>query len=175
MPLTRTQKEQRVTEVTESLKDAVSLVFLSYDALDVVTTEELRDTLHEQGVTLRMMPKRLLKIVAKNIELDFDPVQQAGQMAVVWGSDPIAPAKALFGFAKKHKEIRLVAGTMDGKLLDEAQVKALAQIPGREQLLAQLVSVLAGPMRGFVSVLSGNTRKLVYVLQAVKEAKEKSA
>jgi len=173
MALTRQQKEQRIKTTTEDLSGAVSYVFLSYDAFNVEDVEELRGQMHEQGVSMRVMPKRLLKIVLQNVELDFDPTQVDGQLAVVWGSDAVAPAKVLYEFAKERDNLKLVAGAMDGSPLSAEEVTALAQLPGREELLAKLVGTLAGPISGFQSVLSGVQRNAVYVLTAVKEQKEK--
>ena len=172
MALTRQQKEARVAEATEALSSAVSYVFMSYDGLTVTDMNDLRAKLHAEGVGMRVIPKRLARIVTKNVELDFDPTTVEGQLAVVWGNDAVAPAKVLHGFVKEHENAQMVAGAMDGSLLSTDEVKALAQLPSREELLAKLVGTLAGPISGFQSVLSGVPRSAVYVLTAIKESKE---
>jgi large subunit ribosomal protein L10 len=172
MPLTRQQKEERVAQTTNDLKEAVSCVFMGYDGLNVTDLEELRGLLYEQGARLRVLPKRLLRLVMKNIALDFDPTQVAGQIAVVWGNDAIAPAKVIHTFARKRSEIMwIVAGAMAGTLLEQKQVIALAQLPGREQLLGQLLNVISSPMRGLIVTLSGVQRNFVYALKAIAEKK----
>src|SRR5688572_20203396 len=113
MPLTRQQKEQRIAEVQAGLSGATSVVFVAYNALTVTEVNELRDSLHDSGGTLRVIPKRLLKIVLGTLQVEFDPLAHEGQLAVVWGSDAVAPAKALNKFAREHAEkIRLLAGTL---------------------------------------------------------------
>lgn len=172
MPLTRQQKEERVATTSADLKEAVSCVFIGYDGLNVTDLEELRDLLHKENARLRVLPKRLLRLVMQKIALDFDPTAVAGQIAVVWGNDAIAPAKVLHQFAKTRSEILwIVAGAMEGTLLEQKQVIALAQLPGREQLLGQLANVIASPMRGLVMTLSGVQRNFVYALKAVADKK----
>ena len=145
MALTREQKEQAVAETTEALSGAMSYVVVSYDALTVTDSEELRGKMAEAGVSLRVLPKRLLKIVLEKVELDFDPTQQEGQLAVAWSDDPVAPAKVLDEFVKEHENVSMVAGAMEGSLLSQDEVGALAKLPSREELLAKLVGSLASP------------------------------
>lgn len=171
MALTRKQKEERVAQVEKDLTGATAVVFAAYDALSVEQSETLRSQLHEQGAKMRVVPKRLLRLVTKAIELNFDPTTISGQVAVVWGSDAVFPAKTVFDFAK-NESIRLVAGTLDGALLTTEQVTALAQLPSREQLLAQLVGTMVGPIRGLQTVFTGAQRQLVQVLAAVADQKQ---
>ncbi|MEK7557419.1 MAG: 50S ribosomal protein L10 [Patescibacteria group bacterium] len=175
MALTRQQKEQAVQEVSEALPAATSVVFVGFSGLTVTDVTELRDKLYAAGGRMRVMPKRLLKIALKNAKLDYDPATYDGQMAVVWGTDAVTPAKIMYEFAKKKADaLRLLAGVLEGNTLSLEEITSLAQLPSREQLLAQLVGVLASPARGLVQVLSGIPRSLVYVLHAVKENKEKA-
>lgn len=176
MALTRQQKEEQVQSVAQSMGEATAAVFIAFNGVSLADMTELRDKLHAAGCRMRVVPKRLLKLAAKNAELDFDPTQAEGQVAIAWGGDAVAPAKVLHDFVKTRKDnMSLIAGSLEGEVLSQEQVLALAALPSRDQLLGQLVSVLAGPMRGFAQVLSGVPRAAVYVLQAVKEQKEKQA
>jgi large subunit ribosomal protein L10 len=173
MPLTRQQKEERVTKTTKDLEGAASYVFVAYDGLNVTDMGELRGLLHEQGANLRVLPKRLLRIVMQNIKQDFDPTTIKGQVAIAWGNDVVAPAKVLYDFAKTRAEIlQLVGGAIEGTLLEKMQVIALAQLPGKDQLRAQLLSVMMGPTRGLVTTLSGVQRNFVYGLKALADKKQ---
>lgn len=172
MALTRQQKEDRVAKAEKMVSEATSIVFLSYDGLTVEDSETLRDQLSEQGARLRIMPKRLLKLVMDRANVAFNPVEQAGQIAFAWGSDAIAPAKVLFGFAKKHDNVKIVAGVMEGRVLTGSEVQQLATLPGRDELRAQLVGTIAGPIRGFVSVLAGTERNFLYALSAIRDKKQ---
>ena len=173
MALTRQQKEQRVAEAQEAIAGATSVVFMAYDALGVTDLEELRDALHREGARVRVMPKRLLKRVLESAKLEFDPTAQSGQLAIVWGNDAVAPAKVLYTFAKKREHVQLIAGSLEGKLLQQSEILALAQLPTRLELLAQLVGTMVNPLRGLQTVLNGVQRQTVYVLAALVEQKQK--
>lgn len=160
--------------MSSALPEAVSAAFVAFDGLNVTDVTQLRDDLYKVGAKMRVLPKRLLKIALKNTKIDFDPTAHEGQVAVVWGTDAVSPAKIMYEFAKKKEGVlRLLAGVLEGETLSLEEITSLAQLPSREQLLGQLLGVLAGPARGFVQVLSGVPRSLVYVLQAVKENREK--
>lgn len=170
MALTRQQKEDIVSTTQAQLSGATSFVMITFDQLTVGEINQLRDKLHASGGRLRIVPKRLLKIILKQIKLDFDPQSLTGQVAVAWANDAVAPAKILNEFAKLHtNKMQLMSGSLEGNLLTLEQVKALATLPSRDQLLGQLVSVLAGPARGLVTVLSGVQRNFVQVLQAIAD------
>jgi large subunit ribosomal protein L10 len=86
--------------------------------------------------------------------------------------DEVAPARVIFQFAKTHDALQVVGAiTGDGQILTPAQVKALATLPTREQLLGQVVGTIAAPLSGFVGVMSGNVRSIINVLNALSEAR----
>ena len=173
MAQTKEQKEQQIKEVEASVTEATSVVFIAYDRLTVSEVEELRASLGEAGGSMRVVPKRLLKIAAANSKIDFDPTAHEGQVAVVWADDAVAPAKTLSAFAKEHDDaVRLLAGTLEGNVLSVEEVSALAKLPSKQELLGQLVSVFAGPTRGLVTVFSGVQRNTVNVLKAIADQKE---
>jgi|SRR3990167_2951764 len=173
MSLTRKQKEHSVNKVQESISAASSVVFLAYNGLTVEEVNELRGNLHAIGGSMRVVPKRLLKIALRNIKLDFDPTAHAGQLAVVWGDDAVAPAKTLNAFVQKRQEkIRFLAGTLEGNMLSLEEVTSLSKLPSRDELIANLVSVIAGPTRGLVTALSGIPRNMVQVLKVIADQKQ---
>ncbi|MEK7499351.1 MAG: 50S ribosomal protein L10, partial [Patescibacteria group bacterium] len=139
--------------------------------LNVVDVNELRTKLFEAGCEMRVVPKRLLSIALAGAKLTFNPMEHEGQMAVITGKDGVSPAKVLFAFAKGKANLRLVAGLLEGKEITASDISALAALPGRQELLGQLVGVLAGPMRGMAQVLSGVPRATVLVLQAIADQK----
>lgn len=147
-------------------------MLMSYDAFGVADSEELRDKLFEQKVRMRIMPKRLLRLALEQAGFELDPTQHEGQVAVLWGDDVVAPANVLYNFAKDKENIQILAGAMEGKVLTQEQVQALAQLPSKDQLRAQVVSTIAGPLRGLVGVLSGTQRGLLYALQGIAQAKQ---
>ncbi|MBI5896578.1 MAG: 50S ribosomal protein L10 [Desulfobacterales bacterium] len=90
-------------------------------------------------------------------------------------SDPVAPAKVLTEFVKTNPKLEIKVGVLNGKVLDLAAIKALSSLPSREELLATVLSAMIAVPTSFVRALSDVPRRMVNVLQAVKEQKEKQA
>lgn len=176
MALTKQQKEQTIQEVAQHVSEAKAAVFVAFDGISLADIMALRDKLHESGCKMQVVPKRLLKLAMQNAKVAFDPMEAEGQVALAWGGDAVAPAKVLHEFVKGQAEnMRMLSGVLEGDTLSLEQVTSLAQLPNREQLLAQLVGVMAGPIRGFAGVLAGVPRASVYVLQAIKDKKNDQA
>ena len=95
-----------------------------------------------------------------------------GQVAIsLSNADEVSAAKIIDIFAKTNPNVKMLGGTLGNQVMTAAEVKALAKVPSKEQLLGQLVGTLNAPISGFVNVLAGNLRGLVQVLNAVKEQK----
>ncbi|MBI4022079.1 MAG: 50S ribosomal protein L10, partial [Candidatus Andersenbacteria bacterium] len=172
MPLTRQQKEMRVQDTQQDLAAAVSIVFTTFDGLTVAEMTDLRTQLAEAGGGLRVLPKRLLQIVLKNLALDLKPRATAGQLAVAWGSDDIAPARTLNVFAKAHAgKLQLLAGVLTGQILSLEEVTTLAALPSREQMLSQLLNVMNGSARSLAAVLAAVPGDFVRTLHAIASLK----
>jgi large subunit ribosomal protein L10 len=118
----------------------------------------------------------LLRLAAKSNPAfaGIDPSSFTGPTALAMGfDDEVAPARVIFQYAKAHHALEIVGGiTGDGQILSADQVKALATLPSREQLLAQVVGTIAAPLTGFVGVMAGNVRSIINVLNALSEVKE---
>ena len=175
MAISRTAKEQAVDILSGELGRIKLAVMTDYRGLTVREVEDLREVLRAEGITYRVTKNTLLRLAAsKNPALaEIDPANFNGPMALAMGyDDEIAPARVIFQFAKKHDALEIVGAiTGDGQYLDAAQVKALATLPTREQLLGQVVGTIAAPLTGFVGVMSGNVRSIINVLNALSEAK----
>jgi large subunit ribosomal protein L10 len=91
---------------------------------------------------------------------------------VVSKDDEVAPARILAEFAKANKNVRLLMGIMENRFITAAEVSSLATMPSKHELYGMLVGTMAAPVSGFVNVLAGNLRSLVYVLSAVAESKQ---
>jgi large subunit ribosomal protein L10 len=137
---------------------------------------ELRSNLRAEGISYSVTKNTLLRIAARNTSAlaDIDPAIFTGPMALaISTTDEIAPARVVFQFTKEHDALEIVGGvTGDGRVLSAADVKALATLPTREQLLAQVVGTIAAPLSGVVGVMGANVRGIVTVLNAIKESKE---
>lgn len=177
MAITREAKEQAVQQLTNDLGRIKLAVMTDYRGLTVAEVEELRANLRSEGISYKVTKNTLLKLAVKNNpELKgVDLSAFTGPMALALGfDDEVAPARVIFQYAKSHDALDIVGGiTGEGKLLTGAEVKALATLPSREQLLAQVVGTIAAPLSGFVGVMAGNVRSIVNVLNAIKEAQDK--
>lgn len=177
MAKTRSKKEQEVSDLTDSLANAKGVVFANFAGLDVKATQSLRLKCREQGIRYAVAKKTLLQIAFADAKIEgINPRELQGNIAVVVGySDEVAAAKLLNDFAKENKAMSLVAGLIpqgEGwNYLDAKAVVSLAKLPSKDQLIGQLVGVIAAPLRNFVGVLNGPQRSLVQVLSAIKDAK----
>lgn len=170
------QKAPVVQAIREKIEASQSLVLTDYRGLNVSEVTELRVKLREAGVEFKVLKNTLTKRAAAEVGLEgLDPYLE-GPTAIAFGmSDAVAPAKVLSEFAKAHKNLEIKAGVVDGKVIDVDGVKALADLPSREVLLAQVLGGMQTPMYGFAGSLAGVLRKFAYALNAIKEQKEAQA
>jgi len=174
MAISRDKKESLVAELAELFASAKGAVGATYDGLTVQDMQALRAQAREQGVTIKVVKNRLVRVaLSQNDKFkNADTSLLAGQLVYAFSSaDEIAPAQVLAKFAKDRSSMQLVAGfDGDGNALDTATVKALADLPTKEQLQGQLVSVLAAPLTQFLGVASGAQRGFAQVLSQRAEA-----
>jgi len=172
----RQMKEQAIEEITRKLQDAVTAVITDYRGINVAQATKLRNQLREADVEYRVLKNTLTKIAASRIGLEgIDPYLEGPTAIAFSKNDPVAPAKILTKFAKDNKVLEIKGGILEGKAVTQEQIKALADLPSREELLAQVLRGMQSPLVGMLNVLQGPLRNFVYVLQAIKEAKEAQA
>ncbi len=172
----RAKKEEAVKVLKEKLNSARVVILTDYRGLNVSEITELRRQLREEGIQFKVVKNTLTKIAASDMGYETLREHLEGPTAVAFGyEDPVTAAKILEKFAKTNDKLELKAGLLEGNLLDVAAIKALAALPAREVLLGQVAGAFQSPLSAFASVLQGNIRNLVYVLDAIREQKEKSA
>lgn len=170
------KKETTVVELKERLNESTNLFFTKYAGLTVEDITKLRGELRKDGSSYAVVKNTLFKIAAGDDLAKQLEQYLAGPTGVVFaGEDPVAPAKALKTFADDNKALEIKAAFIDGKVVDAAQVAALAALPPKIELIAKMIGSLASPLRGLVTVLSGNQSGLVRVLNAIREQKESAA
>lgn len=169
-------KKQIVAEMVEKFNGSKSVIVTDYRGLNVAEVTELRKQLREAGVDYRVVKNTLLKIAAKEAGIEGTEEYFQGPTAVAFGlSDAVSPAQVLSKFAKEHKNLEIKGGILEGQLINMDGVKALADLPPREVLLAKVASCFQAPMAGLVNVLQGPIRKLGYALEEVRKLKEAEA
>ena len=171
--LTKNQKIELVKELTEKIKAAKSTIFVDYKGLAVKDSTDLKKSLRAAGVEYIVARKTLFDIALKGAGVEGVSIKKMeGQVALSFSNnDEVAGAKIIDTFAKTNENIKFLGGVLGTQVMTAAEVKALAKIPSKEQLLGQLIGTLNAPISGFVNVLAGNLRGLVNVLNAVKEQK----
>lgn len=167
------KKAQVVEEIKEKLNSSYAAVLTDYRGLNVAQSNELRRQLREAGVEYRVVKNTLTKRAAGDLGYDDLFPYLEGPTAIAFSEeDPVAPAKIIAKFAEKNKDLEIKGGILGGSVVSMEQVKSLAALPPREELLAQVARAFQGPISGLVNVLNAPIRNMVYVLAAVKEKKE---
>lgn len=167
----RADKEQIVSDLSAKLKDATSLYYTDFTGLNVKRMTDLRRRLKKAGMDYVVI-KNTLALRAVN-ESGLVGEKLKGPTGLVVGKDPVAAAKVLADFAKEFEQKPEVKGGMlEGRALDTAQVKRLASMPSREQMLADLGAGLQSPMAAFVGALNGLMYMFAGALDALKSQRE---
>lgn len=166
--LNKQQKKQLVEELSDKLKRQNILIFTDFRGLKVDEMQELREKLREADGEYKVARKTLIKLALEKADKEMDMNQFEASLALTFGfSDPIIPTKIISKFSKEHKELGVLGGMMDDKVLSAEEIKELAKIPSQEELLAKLVGSIKSPISGFVNALKGNIRNLIGVLSAI--------
>ncbi|HZK34052.1 MAG TPA: 50S ribosomal protein L10 [Bacillota bacterium] len=169
----REEKVKVVNEIRKKLEGASSVILLDYRGLTVEEVTQLRKEFREKDVDYKVYKNTMTELALKELGHDGLIEHMTGPTAIAFGtSDPVAPAKILTENIKKLKKMTLKAGMVDGKLIDVDEIKALAELPSREELIAKMLGSMNAPISGLVNVLSGPTRGLACALNAIKEQKE---
>jgi len=165
-----------VQEMKDKLAESESFFLIDYRGLTVVEMQELRGLLRKIEGRIKIIKNTLTARAFKDSGIDgFDEALE-GPAAIVWSDpDPAASAKALKDFSKEHENLEFKAGFLGGQILDVAQVEALAKLPSKPVLLAELVGAIEGPISGLVFTLEGVLRDFVMTLQSIADEKEKAA
>lgn len=175
MSLNLEQKKAVVAEVTQQLKVAQAAMLAEYRGLTVAQMTQLRRKAHESKVYLRVVKNTLARRATAGTSYECLKDQMTGPLAYAISSDPVAVAKLLSEFAKDNGQLKIKAAAMAGKVMSLDQVKALATLPGREQLLAMLLGAMQAPVATFVRTLNEVPGKFVRTLAAVRDAKQAAA
>ncbi len=176
MPKSKVQKEEILRSLEKKIGEAKSIIFAGFNALGVKDNEILRDQLNQENGEYYVAKKTLLNLALKNQGVDgLDVKSLDGKLAVVFSyGDELAAAKIIDNFRKdkeKADKLHFLGGILEGKLLSKEDIETFAKLPSKQELYAKLVGSINAPVSGFVNVLAGNLRNLVYVLKAIEEKK----
>ena len=170
----KSEKEQLVSELAQKLRGASALYYTDFTGLNVKRMTDLRRRLRKAGVEYVVI-KNTLALRAVN-ESGLTGTRLRGPTGLVISKDPVSGAKVLSDFAKENEQKpEIKGGMLEGKQLSTEQVKQLAALPSREQMLAQLAGGLQAPLAGFLGVLNGVMYQMVGALEALRAQRESAA
>lgn len=172
MSLSLTQKQAVVAEVTESISKAQAMVLAEYRGLTVSELTGMRAQAREAGVFVKVVKNTLARRAIQGSPFECLSEHFTGPVIMAASEDPVAAAKLLAKFAKDLEELKITVGGMNGTVMDEAQIQALAKLPGREELLATLVGTMQAPIAKFVQTLNEVPSRFVRTLAAIEEKKQ---
>ena len=144
------QKQQAVAELTELIKASVAGVLVNYQGIKVEDDTKMRKALREAGVKYMVAKNSLTGRACENAGYGALKENLNGMTAIaISENDPVIAAKVLKEYAEKVESFKILSGYVDGELLDEAGVNALAEVPSKEVLIAKFLGSIRSPLYGF--------------------------
>ena len=172
----RSQKAELIAEFEEELRDASALIVADYRGLSVARLSTVRNDLRSLDATFRVSKNTLARIAAERTDTEGLAELLQGPTAIAFcRSDPAPVAKRLADAARETRVLQLRGAVLDGRTYDAEGVRALATLPPREQLYAQVVGGIAAPLSSFVNVLAAVPRGLVVALDQIRQQREAAA
>lgn len=171
--LTRDQKKEIIKDAEENLKEAKITILANYQGLKVAEISNLRNQFRQESISFHVIKNTLLKIAAKHSKIDIaEELFQNQPVAIIFSqTDEILPTKIIKDFAKTNENLKVIGGIYNQSFVDHEYINKLASIPSREELYAKAVGSIAAPISGMVNVLAGNLRGLVSVLKQYQATK----
>ncbi len=171
MNRTKAQKQEMVATLATQVAKSQTIYVTDFTGLNVAHITDLRRRLRAVGVEYVVVKNTLARRALTAQQLKdggLEPFLAGPTALVLGGADPVGAAKVLTDFAKEFDKPSIKVGLVEGKPITQAQVKSLAALPSRTQLLAQLGGALQAPMAGFLGVLNGLLYSMVGALEALK-------
>lgn len=173
----RATKEALVKEYKDVFSSAVTGVLVDYKGLNVEELTELRKTLYEKNSRFRVLKNTLAKIASKDTPFEGLGDHFTETRALVYSQEDVAaPAAIITKAAKDNEKLKLISGVLvsgeKGEVLDDQGIKALGNLPSKEELIVKLLFVMNAPITNFVRVLNEVPSKFVRTLKAVADSKE---
>jgi len=158
--------------IKDNLKDSDSVLVVNYSKLSSPDLSALRQSLRDSQANLFVVKNSVARLALSASGLEALIKNINGQCGLVFvKEEPVNASRVLFDFSKAHEQLQVEGGTLKNRLLNKKDIEALAKLPSKEVLRAQVVMALKSPINGIVFVLKGNLRKLVYCLEQIKNKK----
>lgn len=164
------QKKQHVAELAEAFKSANVGVLVNYSGITVEEDTKLRKQLREAGCQYKVIKNTLLHRAFEQASIEGMDEFLNGTTAIAYSDTGYTEApKILSDYAKDHENFQIKSGFIDGGTVDASSISALAKLPSKEVLIAQVLGGFNAPIQGFANVLNGTMRGLVIALNAIAE------
>ncbi|WP_369299070.1 50S ribosomal protein L10 [uncultured Neglectibacter sp.] len=164
------QKKQHVAELAEAFKSANVGVLVNYSGITVEEDTKLRKQLREAGCQYKVIKNTLLHRAFEQASIEGMDEYLNGTTAIAYSDTGYTEApKILSDYAKDHENFQIKSGFIDGGTVDASSISALAKLPSKEVLIAQVLGGFNAPIQGFANVLNGTIRGLVIALNAIAE------
>ncbi len=169
-------KQDQVAEISARLEDVNSVYVVDYRGLSVKKSEELRRALREADAEIKIYKNNLMKIALEQKEISgIEDILEGPTAFVFMNNDPVAPAKVLKEFAAENPVLEIKGGLGESGALSVEDIKAIADLPSQEELIAKLLGTLQNPLTQVVRVFNGPAQGLVTALHAIQDQKDSAA
>ena len=165
----RAQKQQLTTSLHEDLADTVCVVVTHQTGLSVAEVTQLRQQMRTAGARYRVTKNRLMRRALEGTEFEGLAPLFTGPTAIAFSRDPVAAAKAAVAYANRNNKLTIVGGGLQGQVLDEAAVKALATLPSLDELRGKIIGLINAPATKLATLLQTPAGQLARVVAAHAE------
>ncbi len=170
---TREWKTKMLEQLRQWGEEATMIALFDFKGLTVAEMNDLRKQLKQKGYVVKVVKNNLMKLALQERVPEIVDVLVGPTAIIVSFGDEVEPVKIFADFSKEVEKGDFKAAIMHGQFLNRDEVLRLSKLPSAQDLRAQVVGAVAGPLYGIVGVLSGVMRGLVYALNSIKEKKEK--
>lgn len=169
---TKAFKSEKIDAIKAKIEKAQVAVITEYQGLTVEDITKLRREIQKTGGDYMVTKNTLAKIAVKGTEYEALAEKMTGPIALAFGfEDPVSPAKAVVKFIKEYKKGAIVGAVLEGKLMTEAETRALADLPSKEELFAKMLGSINSPASGIVGSINAVMSQLTRAMAAVRDQK----
>ena len=165
----RAQKEKVVDELGQIFESSGVVVVARYEGLTVAEMQDLRGAMREAGGSVRVAKNRLAKIALEGKPAASIVDYLKGMTVLAFSEDPVAAAKVMDKYAKGNDKLVILGGAMGDTALDSAGVAAVAKMPSREELIAQIVSCIGAPAANIAGAIGAPASNIASILTTIEE------
>jgi len=162
----RSQKEELVSEMRQRLQAAASVIVTQQSGLTVAEASKLRRDIREAGAEFKVLKNTLAQIAVKGTPLEGISHLFKGPTAIAFSSDPVTAAKIVAKFSKTNEKLQLIGGYLDGQVLDQSGVQALASLPSLDELRSKIIAVISAPATKLAVLTKEPAAQLARVIAA---------